>query len=252
MQKEVLYRRLVEDAKASYLANSSDLKWCNDCNEINFWTYWQGRDHLDARILLVGQDWGCLWDSSSAPTLERIRQMNQGISVPYVEKCHSSVDKRKVSFTDQSLIELFDSIGFDICKDDPRLFFTNFVLGYRQKGTSGNFQKQWAKQDAVFFFRLAEIIKPHIILCLGKDTFEAVLSSFSYQLPHGSLKNFNHFIECEQNPVSVSYVDGTPAYVFALAHCGVMGTLNRNRGTKKGDSLDVQKADWQRILPFLT
>lgn len=32
---------------------------CKACNEVNFWAYWEGgRTHLDADILMVGQDWG--------------------------------------------------------------------------------------------------------------------------------------------------------------------------------------------------
>ena len=38
-------------------------------------------------------------------------------------------------------------------------------------------------------------------------------------------------------------------YVFALAHCGVMGTLNRNRGSGDKLSLNRQKNDWAKVLP---
>jgi hypothetical protein len=52
--------------------------------------------------------------------------------------------------------------------------------------------------------------------------------------------------------------DGTVAYVFALAHCGAMGTLNRNRRkvrsnqkSKTNADLSVQVTDWEKILPYL-
>ena len=43
--------------------------------------------------------------------------------------------------------------------------------------------------------------------------------------------------------------NGRRAYVFALAHCGAMGTLNRNR--KKNTSLDNQLKDWRKIKEYL-
>ena len=39
------------------------------------------------------------------------------------------------------------------------------------------------------------------------------------------------------------------SYVFALAHCGAMGTLNRN--SKISTDLEKQLADWRKIRPYL-
>ena len=136
--------------------------WCADCKEINLWTYWQGRGNLDAKIMLVGQD--------------------------------------------------------------------------------------WADHDKGYFRELANIIEPKVILCLGRSTFEGVLSAFDIPLPT-RIKNFNSFIEGTNNPVSVPLENGGTAYVFALAHCGAMGTLNRN--SKKCADLGKQLEDWRRIKPYL-
>ena len=60
---------------------------------------------------------------------------------------------------------------------------------------------------------------------------------------------YNKYIESSRNPVIVATPSGTNIAVFALAHCGVMGTLNRNG--KKNLGLDQQLADWKRISLYL-
>ena len=89
--KQRKYRDLIERVKASYPArNPSDdgkelrLYWCDDCKEINLWTYWQGKGNLDAKIMLVGQDWGCPWDDSSQPTMDEVRKANEGRAYNYL------------------------------------------------------------------------------------------------------------------------------------------------------------------------
>ena len=63
--KQQEYQRLIQDVKSFYKGQEHSqtdpiyLTWWKDCEEINLWTYWQGKDSLDARIMLVGQDWGC-------------------------------------------------------------------------------------------------------------------------------------------------------------------------------------------------
>lgn len=239
MSKNDQYRELVSDICTAYQSGQRELKWCEECEEVNLWNYWQGREHLDARIMLVGQDWGCPWDAGAAAVMRNVQAMKQGQSVSYMQDNENP--------TDRNLIELFRSIGFDILEDDPRLFFTNFVMGYRSKGTSGNFKRSWALEDAEYFRRLVEIIRPRILLCLGKDTLKSVLACFGGTVPNKM--SYNRIIESENNPAVVRLSDGTPVYVFALAHCGVMGTLNRNRGSADKRSLNRQKNDWARVLP---
>ena len=239
MSRNDQYRQLIADVRTAYQSGQRELKWCDECQEVNLWNYWQGHGHLDARIMLVGQDWGCPWDAGAAAVMRNIQAMNCGQSVSYM--CENE------NPTDRNLIELFHSIGFDILTDDSRLFFTNFVMGYRVKGASGNFKKSWAAADAEYFRRLVEIIRPRILLCLGKDTWKSVLGCFG-----GTISNkmsYNRVIESEKNPVVVKLSDGMPVYVFALAHCGVMGTLNRNRGSGDKLLLSRQKNDWARVLP---
>ena len=60
--KQSKYRNLIERVKTSYPArNPSDdgneprLYWCDDCEEINLWTYWQGKGNLDAKSCWLGR-----------------------------------------------------------------------------------------------------------------------------------------------------------------------------------------------------
>ena len=109
--KQRKYRDLIERVKASYPArNPSDdgkelrLYRCDDCKEINLWTYWQGKGNLDAKIMLVGQDWGCPWDDSSQPTMDEVRKANEGRAYDYLHNNPSP--------TDANLTQLFNELGY--------------------------------------------------------------------------------------------------------------------------------------------
>lgn len=237
--KKLAYQKLIEQVREDYRSQPGGLKWCEDCVEINLWTYWQG--NLDARILLVGQDWGCPWDAGSFAVMSNICKMNAGESIPYMLGNENP--------TDQNLIALFREIGYDLnspTTSNQDLFFTNFVLGYRPKGSSGGFQKSWAKHDAPHFAALAAIIQPENILCLGRDTFESVLMAFGQPLP-APIRSYNRWIESDQNPVTISLPAQRPMRGFALAHCGKLGTMNRNRGQENKLSLQRQIDDWHKI-----
>ncbi len=86
---------------------------------------------------------------------------------------------------------------------------------------------EWQVQSSVVGWLRSSV--PRILLCLGKDTLKSVLGCFDSTV--SNKVSYNCVIESEKNPVVVSLSDGVPVYVFALAHCGVMGTLNRNRGS---------------------
>ena len=243
------YTSLIDRVKDSYPSIQNDdmdelrLFWCDDCREINLWTYWQGRKQLDASIVLVGQDWGSPWDKSSCNTMEQIRLANQGLEYDYL---HGNP-----SITDQRLTELFYQLGYDIRKPCEDLFFTNYISGYRNRGLSGGFKRDWAEHDKAYFRELINIIEPRVVLCLGKATFEGVIRSLK---PDNGIRvgRYNSFVEGSGNPVSVVLDNGEIVRVFALAHCGALGTMNRNRGCPKTeDILEVQKRDWKKIIPYL-
>ena len=239
--KEARYRELIEKVKESYQSSPNDLTWCDDCKEINLWTYWRGRGNLDAKILLVGQDWGAPGESEAENVMRNIRLMNAGVSAPYME--------RNDNPTDRTLIQLFNSIGYDITvdsADNHDLFFTNLVLGYRSGKISGGLQQKWIEHDSDFFRELVSIIEPKTILCLGKDTFIGALRALKLLTP--KIKRYNDYLDQQREPIIFQYDSGKEAGVFALAHCGVLGSLNRNRGyTEKHDSISRQLEDWNNV-----
>ena len=224
--KQQEYQRLIQDVKSFYKGQEHSqtdpiyLTWWQGCREINLWTYWQGRESLDAKILLVGQDWGCPQECS--------RQYN--------------------------LTELFHSIGYEIGEGErwnPDLFFTNFVLGYRNKGLSGHFKRRWLRENKDFFLRLANIVEPEIIICLGRNVFDGVMMAFDEKV---RFKGYNAFLTGKDNPVAVTLSCGKQVYVFAQAHCGAMGTLDRNRPKDPSGAtgLELQKKDWSKMKAYFT
>ena len=249
--KQEKYRKLVERVKASYAIydkNQEPIKdklyWCRECDEINFWTYWQGRGHLDAKIMLVGQDWGNPWEGSCEGFLKKVKGTTSGTITDYM--------KDNDSITDKNLAQLFRELkpDLDISQPCEDLFFTNFVLGYRTGNISGNFKKAWARKDSKYFRELVNIIEPKVVLCLGRSTYEAVIQVLD---PQKKLRigRYNAFIESGDNPRTVLLESGKEAAVFALAHCGAVGTMNRNRGYEHAKGLDLQKKDWERIRDYL-
>lgn len=251
MEKEKQYRELIADVKRFY-ENEARLHqheplylgWYGSCKEINLWTYWQGRGCLDARIMLVGQDWGSPGDCSEA-YMSQFEEFNCGRRSAYWMD--------GTSITDKNLIVLFSFLGYDVSNGalpNPDLFFTNFVLGYRNKGLSGGFKQRWLRENKDFFRRLAEIIEPEIIICLGRNAFHGVMMAYGQKV---RVRTYNTFIVSKENPVELSLASGKRAYVFAEAHCGAMGTLNRSRlkDPEGITGLKLQEKDWQRIKEYL-
>ena len=253
MDKEKRYRELIDDVKRFYENEARlhrheplYLSWYGECKEINLWTYWQGRGCLDAKIMLVGQDWGSPGDCSEA-YMSQFEEFNCG--------GRSAYRMEGTSITDEHLIALFSSLGlgYDISDGrphNPDLFFTNFVLGYRNKGFSGGFKQRWLRENKDFFRRLAEIIEPENLICLGRNAFHGVMMAFDQKV---HFQNYNAFIVSKENPVEFSFPSGKRAYVFAEAHSGAMGTLNRNRlkDPEGITGLKLQEKDWQRIREYL-
>ena len=100
--------------------------------------------------------------------------------------------------------------------------------------------------------RLAEIIEPETIICLGKNTFEGVMYALTGKMER--VRGFNRFLDSGENHRTVNLPSGKPVRVYAVAHCGTIGTMNRNRGKKAEDGsalssrdITVQIQDWQRI-----
>ena len=247
---EMEYMSLCNEARSTYQLNTDgfgkeEFVWVPQCkNEINLWTYWQGRGVRHPKVLLVGQDWGCPKDYPVI--LSNVEAMNKGFDCKYTDN-HAELFQ-----TDNNLVELFKSIGYDDIrnKNYSDLFFTNLVLGFRTKGSSQGCVASWIKKDLGFFSRLVQILKPTVILCLGKSTFEGVLAAFSINSPVNGL-SYNSYIE--KRIVSEITLNGNEVVrVFPLAHCGALGTMNRNAQCgKSSKDLKKQKEDWEYINKYI-
>ncbi len=234
------------DACNAGLPPEMQLEKCPDCEEINLWSYWQGgRSNLDAKILLVGQDWGCFRPRF---TLGADRKAHPDWKI-YYRECDGS----KKSETDRTLCELFAELGYDIATDgdDERypgdlrdLFFTNLVLCYRCGNTSGGFQKTWRDNCGEYFRRLVQIIQPRVILCLGQAVYNGVAAVAGCpEVDH----SYGQLVE--GGPYEMDF-EGTSSWVFPLFHPGNYGTFNRG-GRDKGKGKQLQIEDWRRVRAFL-
>lgn len=182
-------------------------------NQINLWTYWQGYQIEDVDkgvdILLVGQDWGNPWREGNEESIRRITAIQRGQSVSYLAE----------SPTDKMMMELFEYFDCDISSKTPgrRLFFTNYSLGYRTGSETGGMTKGLLLRDKELFDDLVASIKPRIIICLGKLTYEVV----SGVKADGFVKRLHKGI-----PFKAPYPLNNAIPVYGVAHCGARGLSN--------------------------
>lgn len=245
LNKESEYNALVRSIKGCN-KHCRGLSPCEACDEVNLWTYWVGgRNNLNAKILLVGQDWGKKSGKEYASTMKRISDWDN----PYYRERYSKTNDR--------LCSLFSSIGYNISQDgssSPRpltdLFFTNFVACYRTADSkiSGGFQTEWQNNCMPHFRELIRIVQPKIVLCLGKSVYQGVCKAADLPM-HISGQNYNEVIAEGARQMTISKMECT---VFPLAHPGAMGTLNRcviektsKRSVSQGVSLQMN--DWKKI-----
>ena len=162
------FRRLVEDVSRCHICErlvtlphiensecleNDDHGLDTDHPYINRWNLWQG--NLDADIMVIGQDYGQREDGKA------------------IEVC-SYVDTTNP--TDVRLKELFnEAFRIDLNSNEAPLFFTNMANCYRKKRTSGGMHSGWLPICAnKYMDRLIRIIRPKIIIVLGRSAFEAL------------------------------------------------------------------------------
>lgn len=212
---------------------------CENCTEINLWSYWEGGiSHLNAEIVLVGQDWGAI-DYSDEPITEIISNHPEKLqSFCYMKNNENMTNKHICILLDS----LYKDVGFENdCNTQTQLFFTNFVPWYRKPGAkiSGGYDKSWEIPSVNIFYELIDIIRPKIIMCLGEKTFSNVCKALNVlSMPKG--KNYSEIIEggfCETK------LGADTIKVFPLMHPGYWGTRTR--------PLEMQKKDWEKVRESL-
>ena len=140
-KKSAAYCKLIENIKNKYRKNpiytkNLTLGWCDLrqgedlCQEINLWTYWQGRDYAKKtphiKYMLIGQDFGPPEKEEIKGTIANVRKMNDGIDVMF----HENVDlEARDSQTDKNIVRYFELLGKNEIdkKKYPDLFSCNRV-----------------------------------------------------------------------------------------------------------------------------
>lgn len=216
-------------------------------DEVNPWTYWQGKGVRKPRIMVVGQDWGSINQLQGyVETFKRIKEQKMDD-----KKVHYFETKSLATFkTDENLNKYFDEALnikdiLEIRYND--LFFTNLIPGFRKSGLStGGFKKSWitaqVKED---FKELIHILQPQVVLCLGRTTFEGVMDSLSNSRP--IIDKWNVYLD-ERVDKPVEYIiageDGEKSVsIFPMAHTGSYGVSNRG--------IDKVEGDWRKIREWL-
>ena len=225
------------------------------CKEINLWTYWQGYNAMAPKILVIGQDFGCPFGGAFGEEADIIESIEKTEKDGGIHHFDVYADKKK-SETDINLAELLRCLdcGYDdvLNRRYDDIFFTNICLGYRSNKNSGNFKKSWITEiEKNAYPRLLTILQPKVIVCLGKTAYESFLVAMNKK-DERDRKDYYSFID--ENNAAPFEIGGIP--VFAFAHCGVMGTLNRNASKcaaneKVTKSLDVQVEDWKHLCKYL-
>ena len=181
-----------------------------DSDEIGPWTCWNG--DLDARILIVGQEWG------DVDSFER----QKGRDDP--------------SGTNRMLRELLAFAGFDIGPAPIKVpasgvYLTNAALCLKSGGVQAPVKDEWVKNCGVSFLRAqVEIVNPRVVVALGQQAYRALCYAFG--IPHGSFRDIVNRHEPIPLPTGASLV---PVY-----HCG-QRILNTHRRR------DEQFEDWKLV-----
>lgn len=121
-KKSADYCNLIENVKNKYRKNpicakNLTLGWCDLrqgedlCQEINLWTYWQGRNYArktpHIKYMLIGQDFGPPEKEELKGTIANVRKMNDGIDVMFHDKVNL---KARDSQTDKILSDTLNCL----------------------------------------------------------------------------------------------------------------------------------------------
>ncbi len=213
-------------------------------SQINLWSHWQGS--LDAKILVIGQDWGEKPDEISNTF------WTNDPTYPSLTGDRKEIPQHKY-VTDNNLAHIvWEALGLDLKGKQDIFFFTNAVLCYRDKGFTGAINPDWFKNCQPYCASLIEIIKPKAIVTLGSMPLRALLyrGSLSYDEsfadPDKKLKISKSMREIVAATDPLYYKQEESIYkypVFPMYHCGSWGTKTRSR--------DKHVTDWARLGNYI-
>ena len=231
------FRRLVEDVSKCHICErlvtlphiensecleNDDHGLDTDRPYINRWNLWQG--NLNADIMVIGQDYG---------------QKEDGVAI---EVCSYSDTTNP---TDVRLKALFkDAFTIDLDSNEAPLFFTNMANCYRKKRTSGGMHSGWLPICAnKYMERLIRIIRPKIIIVLGRSAFEALhcMENLSVKCLDPIKSGKESYAEMIQHCYQID-LDDEKMDVFPVYHPGANSQMNR--------TFEQQLEDWKKISKY--
>lgn len=217
MTKKERYLELVQKRKSFKFSNGLlnpteiDGGKC-DCDHVEAWAQWMG--NLDAKIMLVGKDFGGL-----------------DFFIRFRGQCDPT------SVTNRNLIQLFRCLGVDIGNPskpntEASVFFTNALFGIINTSSKGgnHITSTALKESAIEFLGpLIDIVDPKVIIAMGKESYQGL--SIALGLPRVQ--------SMRESLVNSPIIAGHSRLVFPVFHCGGLGLANR--------SFKEQQDDWRRI-----
>lgn len=134
-------------------------------------------------------------------------------------------------------------------------------LGYRNEGYSGGFRRKWLTEDVKYLVGydenrehihgLLEIIKPEIVICLGKEVYRVVAKAWGKAVSSAELKRYYQKLDEGSNFVKPEG-RGWSFRVYGMVHPGSMGVANRKIKPKNIvnniSGIILQCRDWNQII----
>jgi DNA polymerase len=204
-------RRKLCDRCAGLINPARILGGVYDSNQIGPWSIWQG--NLDAKLLIVGQDWGCI----------------------DFYQTHKGEDPVKNS-TNNTLIDLLKLIGINIYPPQTKnaeqiIFLTNAILCMKDGAMQSQVYAHWYDNCSEFLRESIIIVNPEIVITLGEKAYRAISSAFRIK----PVTKFKDAVEMESGfPLTAS------TRLFPVYHCG-RRILNTHR------KIDVQKKTGRKL-----
>ena len=107
---------------------------------------------------------------------------------------------------------------------------------------------------------LLEIIRPLVVICLGKEVYRVTRNALGKPISEKELKDFYYNLDKEERGIEggnfvACYFNGHKLRLYGVSHPGGMGIANRRAKSEneKGLSgLDLQLHDWRKIGEYLS
>jgi hypothetical protein len=213
LNRLVKKRQLRENVYQGYFSIADFHDGVYECDYVS--PYTKSADNLNANVFVMLQDWA----SSDA--------FKDGISNDSIEYGHEVA-----RFTNSNLKTLLQKhFGLKL----SQTYGTNLFPFIKPGPMNAKIPQRLLRKAAVEYgLPQIDIIKPRLVICLGKDTFNALRASVS-------LVEVMTVGEGIEQPFTYQ-----KTVIWLQAHTGILGQNNRNRG-----GVSRVHTDWQRMAASL-